>query len=81
MVGGIILLPNHRFILLHKKVLRRCISIKKHQHKREEKVNKGFDTVVFTISLFISPDLDGHRAQGTPTEALTLDMFHDMFVH
>ena len=60
-------------------------------------MNKGFDTVGFTTSLFISPDLDGHRAQGTPTEAcFTIclfispdldgninphDMFHDMFVH
>jgi hypothetical protein len=49
-VGVVISLPDHRFILLQKKVLRRCISIKKHQHKREEKVKKGFE--VFESFLF-----------------------------
>ena len=53
-------------------------------------------TIYFTICLFISPDLDGHRAPG-PERLETLstpfticfkkpsvsihDMFHDMFVH
>ena len=30
-----------------------------------------FSTICFTICLFISPDLDGHRAQGTKNEMLS----------
>ena len=47
-------------------------------------------TICFTICLFISPDLDGHRAPKnesfTPRDPDDMDetvrdMFHDMFVH
>jgi hypothetical protein len=48
-----------------------------------------FDTICFTICLFISPDLDGNRGTRKqmcperPTKGPTMfhDMFHDMFVH
>jgi hypothetical protein len=35
------------------------------------------DTICFTICLFISPDLDGHRAP--KMKYCPTDMFHDMF--